>query len=347
MWQRWNGTTKIFEKSADNGVVWTPLGLDATIITQGAFINASVVDSIYIATSNYFNSLPGIPGAPIIGEIRAQYPSSNNRGLLRLSAGGGATDSLKAGIDIQGYGDIDSNVIRFFTYGAECGRFRSDGAFHVGGPNTPSALGFGGRLAANFDRNSLTAIAVVNQTNGAAAQTGIILSSAGNSWTIGMGSVAKNGNTMTWELDMTSPVVKMSLDTSGRLTVVGGFVMAVWQTTVAPANVYTADASVLYRSTSSLRFKTDIETIGLALAKRVIESLRPITYRGKTESDNKRRYAGFGAEEVEKLEPVLVTYDEGGEPEYVTYDRVPAYIVPVVQDHESRLAAIEQRLEKR
>lgn len=35
MWQRWNQTTHIFEKSTDNGVVWTPLGLNASIITEG------------------------------------------------------------------------------------------------------------------------------------------------------------------------------------------------------------------------------------------------------------------------------------------------------------------------
>lgn len=35
MWQRWNSGTKIFEKSSDNGTSWTPLGLDASIITQG------------------------------------------------------------------------------------------------------------------------------------------------------------------------------------------------------------------------------------------------------------------------------------------------------------------------
>ncbi len=37
MWQRWNSGTKIFEKSDDNGGLWTALGLDAAIITQGSF----------------------------------------------------------------------------------------------------------------------------------------------------------------------------------------------------------------------------------------------------------------------------------------------------------------------
>lgn len=35
MWQRWNQTTHIFEKSLDNGGSWTPLGLDAAILTEG------------------------------------------------------------------------------------------------------------------------------------------------------------------------------------------------------------------------------------------------------------------------------------------------------------------------
>ena len=35
MWQRWNQTTHIFEKSTDNGAIWTPLGLSAAIITEG------------------------------------------------------------------------------------------------------------------------------------------------------------------------------------------------------------------------------------------------------------------------------------------------------------------------
>src|SRR5262245_13081307 len=35
MWQRWNQTTHIFEKSIDNGSSWTPLGLNASIITEG------------------------------------------------------------------------------------------------------------------------------------------------------------------------------------------------------------------------------------------------------------------------------------------------------------------------
>lgn len=68
MWQRWNGTTKIFEKSSDNGVVWTPLGLDGSIITQGRIslidrfsANAAdgVSDNNYVADIRNNESTPG------------------------------------------------------------------------------------------------------------------------------------------------------------------------------------------------------------------------------------------------------------------------------------------------
>jgi hypothetical protein len=46
MWQRYNQTTHIFEKSLDNGVVWTPLALSGSIITEG-----SVTANSFIASS--------------------------------------------------------------------------------------------------------------------------------------------------------------------------------------------------------------------------------------------------------------------------------------------------------
>jgi len=46
MWQRYNGTTKIFEKSVDNGVSWAALGLDAAIITQGSLADARLSANI-------------------------------------------------------------------------------------------------------------------------------------------------------------------------------------------------------------------------------------------------------------------------------------------------------------
>lgn len=50
MWQRWNSTTKIFEKSSDNGGSWAALGLDAAIITQGTVAPARLGSGSSITT---------------------------------------------------------------------------------------------------------------------------------------------------------------------------------------------------------------------------------------------------------------------------------------------------------
>ena len=42
MWQRYNQTTHIFEKSTNDGASWTPLGLSADIITEGVFNAARI-----------------------------------------------------------------------------------------------------------------------------------------------------------------------------------------------------------------------------------------------------------------------------------------------------------------
>jgi len=59
MWQRYNQTTHIFEKSVDDGVVWTPLGLNASIITEGvmdpARLPPATPPSPYTALTNVDN----------------------------------------------------------------------------------------------------------------------------------------------------------------------------------------------------------------------------------------------------------------------------------------------------
>jgi len=46
MWQRYNQASKIFEKSVDNGTNWTPLELDAAILTQGTIPDARLSSNV-------------------------------------------------------------------------------------------------------------------------------------------------------------------------------------------------------------------------------------------------------------------------------------------------------------
>ena len=121
------------------------------------------------------------------------------------------------------------------------------------------------------------------------------------------------------------------------------------QTTASAANVFVESDGQLRRSTSSLRYKHDITTLETADAMSTVMALRPITYRGKTDADQ-RRYVGFIAEEVAAIAPLLATYDEGGEsgtPNYVTYDRVTAYLVAVVQQQQAEINALKAQMKEK
>lgn len=48
MWQRWNQSTHIFEKSDNDGASWTPLGLDGAIITEGSIADARLSANVIL-----------------------------------------------------------------------------------------------------------------------------------------------------------------------------------------------------------------------------------------------------------------------------------------------------------
>ncbi len=82
-------------------------------------------------------------------------------------------------------------------------------------------------------------------------------------------------------------------------------------TTASAANAFINNASSpanqLLRSTSSLRYKTDIEDIDPARVISAISGLRPIWYRSKAEADRKEwSWYGLIAEQVAEVEPRLV-----------------------------------------
>jgi len=83
---------------------------------------------------------------------------------------------------------------------------------------------------------------------------------------------------------------------------------------------------------SSLRYKTDIEPFwsGLNLARR----LQPITFKWK---DGGMRDLGLGAEDVERVEPLLVTYNQKGEVEGVKYDRVAVVLLNAVNEQQAQI----------
>ena len=135
----------------------------------------------------------------------------------------------------------------------------------------------------------------------------------------------------------------LAIDENRNVTVAIGVVMATWPTTATAANANVADGAAIKLVTSLRATKRDIQPIPLDVARAVSFGLQGITYRSRID-DDQRPWPGFIAEDVELLTRDLAIYAPTGKLQSVAYDRVPAYFVPVLRDHESRILALEAQL---
>jgi len=95
------------------------------------------------------------------------------------------------------------------------------------------------------------------------------------------------------------------------------------------------------RSTSSIKFKTDVETMDDDSADAVL-NLRPVSYKSLCSGDDKdRSHWGFIAEEVVEIDSRLVHFGPNGEADGVQYDRVIPALVNVIKRQEARITALE------
>ena len=109
-------------------------------------------------------------------------------------------------------------------------------------------------------------------------------------------------------------------------------------TTANSGNVYVSSGGRLQRSTSSLKYKTDVEPMSLESAYNVLNA-EAIFYRSKTDNP-KWSWWGFGAEQVADVDPRLVHWGEDG-PESVQYDRFVPHLVEICRDQHKRIQALE------
>lgn len=106
----------------------------------------------------------------------------------------------------------------------------------------------------------------------------------------------------------------MAFGRSGT-TVTSAYIHGIYgSTTASAANVHVVAGGRLYRSTSSIRYKTDVEDLGPQYRDRILE-MRPVWYRSTCEADDPAHsFYGLIAEEVADIDPRLVhwRHDEQG-----------------------------------
>ena len=153
-----------------------------------------------------------------------------------------------------------------------------------------------------------------------------------------------------------SPTERLTLYNNGYFKCLGIYNL----TTANAANVFSGSAGYLYRSTSSIKYKSDVENLQDEYADALLQC-RPVWYRSTCAGDSPEySYWGFIAEEVAEIDPRLVhwktvevTYDEKGaavetpcdpEPEGVSYDRFVPHLLNLIKRQQQAIETIEQRL---
>jgi hypothetical protein len=89
-----------------------------------------------------------------------------------------------------------------------------------------------------------------------------------------------------------------------------------------------------------LRYKSDIQSFsdGFEFVKR----LRPISFSWKQTG---RRDIGFGAEDVAKIDPLFVNYNDKGEVEGVKYDRLSVVFVNAIKEQQSQIERQQKQID--
>jgi hypothetical protein len=120
-------------------------------------------------------------------------------------------------------------------------------------------------------------------------------------------------------------------------------------TTAAPANVTIDGNGWMYRSTSSSRYKINVQDYGKGLADLI--KLRPVTFNSKPrdgdDTPNTKTYAGFIAEEVDAAGLTeFVQYNADNQPDALAYANMVALLTAAIQELSAKNDALEARLAK-
>jgi hypothetical protein len=116
------------------------------------------------------------------------------------------------------------------------------------------------------------------------------------------------------------------------------------QTTGSAANVFIGSGGDLLRSTSSLKYKQDVQNTVHGLAE--VMQLRSVTYKGKSEADGDKVFGGLIAEEVHEAGLTeFVQYAEDGSPDALAYGNMVSLAFKAIQEQQVIINDLKARIE--
>jgi hypothetical protein len=269
---------------------------------QGAGSNNTLIGlQADVGTGNLTN-------ATAIG-ARAQVEQSNSLVLGSVAGVNGATTSVNVGIGTT------TPLVNLHVKGAAMVESSGTGGnISIGTPNGESGLSIAkqgvSRADLRFDGGRLKLVAAMNSLP-PADTSGLAITTAGD---VGIG--------------ITAPTTKLDVNGNVGLFLAPGGSLSVCLTGLT-------GVGRLAQCSSSLRYKTSVRSFnsGLDLIKR----LRPITFTWKA---NGGTDFGLAAEDVAKVEPLLVTHNAKGEIEGVKYDHLNVVLINAIKEQQKQIETL-------
>ena len=109
------------------------------------------------------------------------------------------------------------------------------------------------------------------------------------------------------------------------------------------ANVNIASSGLFRKSTSSARYKKNIEDYTKGIDE--VKLLRPVSFQSNNEEDSDKTYAGLIAEEVHDAGLTeFVDYNEEGQPDAIHYSNMVSLLTKALQESLTKIESLEARV---
>lgn len=298
--------------SSGNSLIFQANSIDAWVI-QGTGANFDFLPN----NSDNFQSMGAVGSR--IKQVFTPILDSGTTGALSLRTNNGAT---------QFSATHTANAVNFPS---------ATGSATGAGTATFFAAGTDANITFQYGALGTGGHAFYSAWGAAVQQFGILHTAFSTQWPTATGGNGVNSKigTSAGGLDFTSATIRYpNIGTTAN---------------AANATLNAVGSNDLLRSTSSKRYKTEIEVLSRDEALTLLRKLNPITYASMSEHDDPyTRHSGFIAEEVFDINPLFVSLSMSStgkkRPESVQYERLTVPLVAGWQDHDARLAALEARI---
>ena len=289
------------------------------------------------------------------------HSSTTGTGDIQFSDGVTAPNSYKG---LLRY-DHSADAMAFWSNNSEQMRIDSSGKVGIG-TTAPTY----GKLEIRDDTDSDLRATVRNDSSGSSAAASLVLNAYGNSWGIGVGSLANNSNSLTFHVDeLGTPAEKMRIDSSGNLLVgtstlggdgisilprysgssttsqirfnraatsTEGTALLFMDNSVIKGSINYTNSATSFNTTSDARMKENVRDASAGN----IDAIRVRSFDWKV--DGSHQPYGMVAQELVDVAPEAVTQGKNEDDMWqIDYSKLVPMMIKEIQDLKAEVAALK------